>query len=131
MITLVAQKDSPEWDYYGLWQSVELTINWQPYTVTFQSPATTTDASIQFMLGEFTGTVWIDRVQLKEHPPNVLRRDFSNGTVILNATHQEQTIQLEPEYRRISGKQAPLFESILDDDDSLFSTTGDWGTCLY
>jgi hypothetical protein len=130
-ITLSAQKGSPDWDNYGLWQQVNLSTDWQPYTVTFVATATVTDSRIQFLAGETTGTVWLDDVRLTEHPPDVYRRDFTHGLVLLNATQEMQNINVGSGYYRLTGNQAPLYETILDDDNPVFSTTGVWTPCEY
>ncbi len=131
-ITLSAEKGSPPWDNYGLrWQKVTIDTEWRPYTVTFKANATVNDSRIQFMVGEVTGTVWLDDVRLVEHPPDVYRREFTNGLVVLNATRETRTIRIGPGYRRLVGDQAPLDETILDDADPVFSTTGTWTACRY
>ncbi len=130
-ITLSAQKGSPDWDNYGLWQQVTLATVWQPYTVTFQANATVDDSRIQFLLGESTGTVWLNDVRLREHPPDVYGRAFTHGLVLLNATQETQTIDLGPGYRRLTGSQAPLFQTVLDDAGPAFSSAGSWITRTY
>ncbi len=130
-ITLSAQKGSPDWDNYGLWQQVTLGAEWQPYTVTFQANASVHDSRIQFLMGESTGTIWLDDVRLREHLPDVYSRRFTNGLVLLNGTQETQTIDIAPGYRRLTGNQAPLFETILDDAGPAFSSTGSWITRTY
>ena len=130
-ITLSAQKGSPGWDNYGLWQQVAIDTAWQPYTATFEANATVNDSRIQFMVVETTGTVWLDDVHLTVHPPDVYRREFSHGLVLLNATREAQSIHIGPGYRRLTGNQAPLYETILDDGGPFFSVTGEWTTCTY
>jgi hypothetical protein len=130
-ITLSAQKDSPDWDNYGLWQQVTLETTWRPYTVTFQANATVSDARIQFLVGASTGSVWLDDVRMTEHPPDVYGRAFAHGLVLLNATREAQTIDVGPGYRRLVGNQAPRYETILDDAGPAFSTTGSWITQTY
>ncbi len=130
-ITLSAQKSSPDWDNYGLWRHVTIATAWRPYTVTFQANAKVNDARIQFFVGESTGTVWLDDVRLSERPPDVYRREFTHGMVLLNGTREVQTINISPGYSRLVGNQAPLFETILDDVDPIFSTTGNWFEAEY
>ena len=128
-LTLGAQKNAPNWDNYGLSKSVTLGPIWQPYTVTFQSTATTNDARIQFFAGATTGAVWLDDVRLVLHPPDVFKREFTNGIVLLNGTKSPQTITLGSGYRRLVGAQAPKFESLIDDASASFTTpTGTWIT---
>jgi hypothetical protein len=126
-LTLGAQKNSPGWDNYGLWREVILTTDWQPYTVTFQATATANDARIQFFVGEVTGTVWLDDVRLTLHPPDIYRRDYTHGIVLLNGAGEPQTVALGPGFQRLSGDQAALVEFILDDSDEGFTiTAGSW-----
>ncbi|MCS7282354.1 MAG: carbohydrate binding domain-containing protein, partial [Anaerolineae bacterium] len=76
-LALAASKNAPPWTNYGLWRRVTLGPTWQLYTVTFQATATVTDARIQFFAGAVTGTVWLDGIQLRLHPPDVFRRDYT------------------------------------------------------
>ncbi|MBC7227449.1 MAG: carbohydrate binding domain-containing protein [Thermoflexales bacterium] len=131
-LTLAASKNAPNWDNYGLWRQLTIDTTWRPYTVTFQANATVNDARIQFFAGAVTGTVWLDNVQLRLHPPDVFRRDYTHGTVLLNGTAQPQTVTLGPGYRRLVGTQAPLDEFILDDGDPGFQVvSGTWTVKTY
>lgn len=130
-IRLSAQKGSADWRNYGLSRSVSLDAGWRRYVVTFEANETVADSRIQFFLGGKTGVVWLDGVSLEEHPPDVFRRDFASGVVILNATRQRQTVVVGPGYSRIRGDQAPRHEYILDDAEDGFSTTGDWQEVVY
>ncbi len=84
------------------------------------------DARLQFLVGDATGTVWIDDVYMGEAVPIVLRRQFDNGLVLLNASSETQTIEVGPGYRRLVGQQAPRYEYIVDDADPGFSATWEW-----
>lgn len=127
-----SQQGSPPWTWYGLDATVEVGPQWREYTVSFEANATVNDARIQFHLGGSTGTVWIDHVRLTLHPPDVFRRDYDNGIVLLNATRAERTVELGPGFRRLSGNQAPRYETILDDADPGFSVlSGTWAQASY
>ena len=130
-ITLSSQKGSPDWRNYGLSQRLAITTNWQTYTATFTANESVSDARIQFFLGETSGTVWLDDVRLCQSPPEVYRRDFNNGIVLLNATPEPRDISLDAGFHRLSGSQAPMFESILDDQGTNFTTTGAWTNLAY
>ncbi len=130
-LTVSSQKGSPDWRNYGLYQRLAITTNWQPHTATFTATETVSDARVQFFLGETTGTVWLDGVQLTEHPPDVYRRDFNRGVVLLNATRQPRDVSLGSSLRRLTGSQAPMYEMILDDQDAGFSVTGTWTNTVY
>lgn len=125
-ITVCSQKGSPNWDNFGLYQAVWITTNWQFYTVSFTANATTSDARLQFFVGATTGTVWIDEVRLSPTPPQIYRRDFNYGIVLLNGTRQVQNIAIGPGFHRLTGAQAPMYEMILDDQDPAFTSTGSW-----
>ena len=130
-ITVDAQKASPDWRNYGLSQRVWIGTNWQTFTVPFTATETVTDARLQFFLGETTGTVWLDGVTVTPHPPDVFRRDFTQGVVLLNGTGESREVTVGSGFRRFSGPQAPLFEWILDDQPTNFTTTGTWARAAY
>lgn len=130
-LTLSSQKGSPDWRNYGLSRQVQLTNEWQPFTVTFEANETVSDARIQFFLGATPGTVWLDEVRLTQHPPDVYRRDFTRGVVLLNATRESHEVVLGGGFHRLSGSQAPMFETILDDQNTNFVTTGTWTNIAY
>ena len=131
-IGVSSQKGSPDWDGYGLDQAVEIGPAWQEHTVSFEATATANDARIQFFLGNSTGSVWLDDVRLTLHPPDVYRRDFDNGIVLLNGTRAEQTIAVGAGFRRLTGSQAARYETILDDTDPDFSiVSGAWAQKSY
>ncbi len=116
---------------YGLTGEVAISAEWSLYTVTFTANETASDARIQFFLGARTGDVWIDDVQLVEHPPDVYRRDFDNGTVLLNGSRQKQRITAGPGYSRIIGDQAPRYQYIVDDASAAFSAPSEWRSVTY
>lgn len=130
-IKVNSQKGSADWRGYGLSQKVNLTTNWQEYTVSFLANETVSDARIQFFVGETNSTVWVDEVRLLVHPPEVYRRDFNRGIALLNASRQAQDVALEPGLRRLLGTQAPRYEFILDNKDTNFITTGTWTNTTY
>jgi hypothetical protein len=130
-IAVDAQRNSPDWRNYGLSQTLTVGTGWKQYTVTFQANETVSDARIQFWVGQQTGEVWLDEVSLTVHPPDLYRRDFTNGVVLLNGTRQSQTISVGPGFHRLTGSQAPLHEYILDDSGPQFSSTGPWSAVQY
>jgi hypothetical protein len=132
VVEVSSQKGSPDWDGYGLSQTVDIGPTWKEYTVTFEANTTASDARIQLFLGDASGTIWLDNVRLTLHPPDVYRRDYENGIVLLNGTRSEQTITLGPGFRRLTGQQAPRYETILDDADQAFSViSGNWTQASY
>jgi hypothetical protein len=130
-MTLSAQKGSPDWRNYGLSKRVELDTEWRRYTATFEARETVDDSRVQFFLGSTTGTVWIDGVRLVEHPPDVWRRDFDNGVVLLNGSRQRMRVELEPGLRRLTGDQAAMHEYIVDDSSAGFTASAEWKKAAY
>lgn len=63
--------------------------------------------------------------------PALLRREFTNGLALLNATTFPQTVTVGPGFARLTGQQAALHEYIVDDSPLVFSTTGDWKEVVY
>ena len=130
-ITVSAQKSSPDWRGYGLWQQLWLTNEWQEFTVPFTANETVNDARLQFFLGESTHTVWIDDVRLVTHPPDVFRRDFTHGVVLLNGTREVREVTLGSGFHRLTGDQAPMIERIIDDANPAFTLTGSWTNATH
>lgn len=130
-ITVNMHKSSPNWDNFGLWQEVSIGTTWAEHTLVFTANATAQNASLQFLLGDRAGTVWLDDVQLMQQPLHLFRREFTNGLVLLNGTRHAQKITVGPGWHRLRGEQAPLAEWIVDDSDPAFATTGQWQASKY
>jgi len=126
VITVNSQGGPPAYTWYNLNAQFSIGQGWGLYTTTFTSPATVTDARIQFWVGDVAGDVWVDAVNLSATSPATYRRDFTNGVVLLNGTASAQTISLEAGLQRFSGTQAPKFQYIIDDADTAFTATGAW-----
>ncbi|HVO42922.1 MAG TPA: carbohydrate binding domain-containing protein, partial [Aggregatilineales bacterium] len=130
-ITLYAQKNGPDWRNYGLNSHVTIGTQWKEYTVPFTATETASDARIHFFVGEQMGSVWIDNVRVVGRPPDIMRRDFTNGIVLLNASNKPQTISVGAGYQRLTGDQAPAYQYIIDDSTAAFSARGDWAEVTY
>jgi len=92
-------------------RSYTIDTTWRRYTLTF-TPTTSEDKlKVQFNLAAATGSVWLDGVSFQRGDPNVWQRDFTNGTVLLNATSAPQTVTVGSGYRRIRGTQDPATNS--------------------
>ncbi|GAB4458832.1 MAG: hypothetical protein Kow00120_27220 [Anaerolineae bacterium] len=130
-ISVGAQKGESDWRNYGLRTRVAIDADWKEYTVAFTANETVSDAKIEFFLGEVAGSVWLDDVRLYERPPDVMRREFTNGVVLLNGSRAPQRVEVGPGYRRLQGEQAPRYQYILDDGDAAFSVEGDWREVTY
>jgi hypothetical protein len=127
---LSAQK-GPDWRGYGLWRHVSIGPSWRKYQVSFAANETANDARFQVLFGETTGTVWLDSVSLTVRPPDVYQRKFMRGMVLLNASPEPQEIAIGPGYQRLQGQQAARYETILDDGEAIFATTGTWSSVKY
>lgn len=128
-VTLASQQNQPPWADYGLDRTVSIDPVWRAYSVSFTANTTASDARIQFLLGAAAGTVWIDDVQLVRRAPDVYRRDFDRGVVLVNGTPDSVTIPLEAGLRRFYGSQAPRVQAIVDDSSRAFSVrSGAWTT---
>jgi|GEM_PF-712064 len=130
-ISLSVSKESPDWRTYGLSGSVNLGTDWKRYAVTFTATETVTDARVQFLVGAAAGKVWLDSVSLTDKPPEVWRRDFTQGIALLNAGSKRQTVPLEPGFRRLTGSQAARHEYIVDDADDAFTAGTGWHSASY
>ena len=131
-ITLSALKSSDGSIKYGLLEHVAIGTEWQEYMVSFEATATASDAKLQFSLGETSDNVWLDDVRMNVRPPDIYRREFSNGLVLLNATNETQTINVGSGFSRLVGSQAPMLETIIDDSDPGFSIiTGSWSDTSF
>ncbi|MFN8487976.1 MAG: carbohydrate binding domain-containing protein [Caldilineaceae bacterium] len=64
-------QDHAPYDGLGLWDSVTLTPQWQPFELVFQASATDT-AMLGFFVGQSVRTVWIDNVSIKPYNPKGL-----------------------------------------------------------
>jgi hypothetical protein len=131
VITVSAQGGAPDYPYYGLSAQIAIGTSWKLYSASFQALATAHDGRLEFWVGDAAGNVWLDGVQLSLAPPQVYRRDFTNGAVLLNGMSTPQTVTLGAGFKRYSGTQAPLYQYIVDDSDSAFSSTGSWKSVIY
>ncbi|MCP4548602.1 MAG: hypothetical protein GY835_19270 [bacterium] len=140
-ITVSAQKGSPDWRNYGLLRTATIGTQWAEYTLAFEANESTEESRIQFLVGEvaregsrvgaWPSTIWLDDVRLVERAADVLRREFTRGLVLLNASREGQEIAVGAGYRRLSGEQAPRHQWILDDAGAGFSTAGAWTAVSY
>ncbi len=101
-----------------------LTSQWTKYSVSFEATVTASDSRLDFSIGAAVGTVWLDGVQMTEHPADIFRRAFSKGLVVLNGTRDRQTVSVGSGFARLSGTQAPRTFLIVDDSSAAFSSTG-------
>jgi hypothetical protein len=130
-ITVNSQGGGPNYPNYGLSTQVSIRASWGLYSASFTAPTTASDGRIQFWMGDVAGNVWIDGVQLTQAPPNVFRRDYTNGAVLLNGTSSSQAIPIESGFQKFSGSQAPLWQYIVDDASAAFTADSSWQVATY
>jgi len=109
---------------YGLFETLELSSEWQEFEFEWISLTDAGDCRVQFLLGDTTGTVWFDDISCINTVPRVFGREFENGSMYLNATEQKEDVRLGQPMVRISGDQAPKRQWIIDNGDEAFSVTG-------
>ncbi len=127
-LTVGVTKGAPNWDNYGLWRTVTLSTTWQEFVLPFDATSTASDARLQFLAGEATGSIWLDEVRVTRRAPDVWRRDFGAGAVLVNGTDQVQTVDVGNGLRRFAGAQAPRDQRILDDGVAFATPSGIWST---
>ena len=77
---------------------------WQRFVVPFTAKNNST-APINFNVGRENSEIWLDSVHVFKGNANVFRRDFDNGIVVVNATPNSRTINLNGTFKRINGTQ--------------------------
>ena len=102
-----AQKNSDPWDTYMEFSPVQLTTEWQRYEFVTTAVADDAQAIFQFGLGQMTGDVWLDDVQLQTGNLDLWRRDYEHGTILVNGTQTAHTVDLNGTFHKINGSQAP------------------------
>jgi hypothetical protein len=125
------QKQEADWDDYGLWAEVQLTVDWQRFEVPFEAAVTAADGRLGFNVGTATGAVWIDAVSLVERPSDVYVRELENGVAVVNGTRERQTVDVGDGLSRFEGSQAPRYQYIVDDADAAFSCSGACAEAAY
>ncbi len=101
------QQNQDPWEGYIYFEDVTLTTEWQHFEMTAQATGSDSQAVLDFGLGQALGAVWLDDVQLRQGSPDVWRRDYDGGTVLVNATTVTHTVTLDRTYRKIDGGQDP------------------------
>jgi len=102
----VQQNEDP-WETYLWFGSVALSTTWQRYEVAVTAEGDDVQAILIFGLGEDTGSVWLDDVQLQAGNRDVWRRDYTGGLALVNGTGTTQTVPLGGAFWKISGTQVP------------------------
>ena len=98
-------QDHAPWTIWFQFYSVPLTTEWQQFTFTAPSMGSDKQARLIFGLGKTTGTIWLDDVLLQTARPDIYRRDFEHGIVLVNASTDQVTIPLGGTFKKINGTQ--------------------------
>jgi len=53
-----------DWHGYGLYQPIDLTTDWKPFTVTFTATKVAATNNVEFNIGQRNGAVWVADVKL-------------------------------------------------------------------
>jgi hypothetical protein len=56
--------NGPDWHGIGLYQAIDLTTEWKPFTVTFTATKIADTNNVMFNIGQQNGTVWVADVKL-------------------------------------------------------------------
>jgi hypothetical protein len=106
-IAAALQQNEDPWEGYLWFDDITLTKDWQAYEISGIASGSDPAAVLHLEVGATTGAVWFDDVRLQTGSRQVWRRDYTGGTVLLNATASAQTVPLSGTFRKIRGTQAP------------------------
>jgi hypothetical protein len=90
----------------GARQYIVVDGTWRQYQVSMIA-TWSGSARLQFFLGLEAGDVWFDDLHLQSGTTSLYRRDFANGSVLVNPGPADLTVPLGAGYRRILGTVAP------------------------
>ena len=102
----IVQEQAP-WQGYIYFTDQLLKPYWKHFEISGVSDGSDPAAGLHFGLGQQTGSVWLDDIRLQVGARQVWRRDYTRGTVLVNATPETKTISLGGAYRKIAGRQVP------------------------
>ena len=87
--------------------NVTIGTTWKQYQVILL-PTANASSSLEFFLGTQAGDVWFDDVHFQQGATNVYRRDFQNGSVVVNPSDQVLQVPVGAGFKRILGTVDPL-----------------------
>ena len=93
--------------------TLQLTTQWQRYQIVM-NPIASGNARLDLDLAGQTGDVWFDDVHFQQGVYSVYRRDFQNGSVLVNPGSTAQTVAMEAPFRRIIGSVDPTVNNGLN-----------------
>lgn len=88
-------------------QSIAIGTTWKQYQIAFV-PNASGPAKLAFYLGGEVGDVWLDDCHFQMGATTIYRRDFQNGTVLVNPSDGALTVPLERAFRKITGTADPI-----------------------
>jgi hypothetical protein len=86
---------------------VDVGTTWKQYQIAL-TPIASQTVRLQFFLGNIQGDVWLDDIHFQAGATSLYRRDFQNGTILVNPANASMTVPLGQAYRRILGFVDPL-----------------------
>lgn len=95
----------------GSWfnRSIVVGTEWKQVQIPIYSGSLQGPISLQFYLASDAGSIWFDDVHFQKGVTTVYRRDFQNGTVLVNpSTSDAMDVRMERPFRRILGLRDPL-----------------------
>ena len=107
VLTVNPSSGVPVW-----WNLLDIDTTWRRYQVVFNG--TSGNVKLEFRLGAFAGDVWLDDVHFQRGVPNIYRRDFDYGVVLVNPANKTWNVALERSYRRITGLRDPSVNNGLE-----------------
>ncbi len=99
-------------------QNVNLDTTWRQYQVVLQ-PTQISNPVLEFFLGQQAGEVWFDDVHMQQGETNIWRRDFDNGSVLVNPGAATLQVPLGTTYRHILG----VHDTVVNDGSSTTTAT--------
>src|SRR6185312_1322569 len=93
--------------------------SWTQHSAQFTMPSTVSDGQIKIAVDDTAATTWITGVQLTQVTNPVRRRDFQNGTVLVNGSQAAWPVTLPAGYCHLQGDQNPT----LNDGSAASSVT--------
>ena len=111
-------KQTAPWTDYGFGVKAVVTPQWQHFHLSDNASVTAGDGKLEFLVGDVVGELWLDNVQFQEGALGVWARPFSGGLAVINATKEVQMVPLPDVYCKLNGRQAPLFQVRVDDDEA-------------
>ncbi|HVP39695.1 MAG TPA: carbohydrate binding domain-containing protein [Candidatus Saccharimonadales bacterium] len=86
---------------------VSLGTTWKQYQVSFTNSIGSVPFNCELEFGPAAGEVWVDDVHLQLGASSAYRRDFQNGTVLVNPSSATVNVTLEKPYQHLAGTQDP------------------------